>query len=53
MLVFSHLGTPLGSAPGIDLAYLDDFASQLGEPVAEVWETIKQSARAEADRRIR
>jgi hypothetical protein len=49
MLVFHYLGTGTGST--LDESYVDSQAVQLGEDIVELWQTIKEAARREADRR--
>jgi hypothetical protein len=52
MLIFNSLEAATRSVPGIDLAFVDAVAGRLGEEVAELWQTIKRSAREEAERGI-
>lgn len=48
MLVFSNLSSD--ASAWIDLSPVDAVAAQLGDDVTALWNTIKQAARAEADR---
>ncbi len=50
MLVFKYLSGDPEQEAGLDEEYLDAQASALGPDVSELWEAIKQAARAEAGR---
>ncbi len=50
MLVFHYLGIDPAQSAGFDEAYIQAQARALGEDVVELWETIVQAARREANR---
>ena len=50
MMVFHYLGADLALSATFDEGYVDSKAQVLGEDVAELWETIKDRARQEANR---
>jgi hypothetical protein len=50
MMVFHYLGADPALSATFDEGYVDNQARTLGEDVAELWETIKDAARREANR---
>ena len=50
MMVFHYLGTDRAQGVSFDESYVDTQAIALGQDVVEFWQTVKGTARREADR---